>query len=427
MQNSYRIYVNHINDKVKSFGVEYLNGKASGNYKPVSINKQPIPKGQRHAKILSYANSLIVLNHKKANRNTIYQYLVVFNNNPEEVQEPLPESELKQIFNDAWNNIEKSNTDISNNNNNSVEADTKNKKELVIKKAKDNIIKFFIDEYKEPYVAIQVYDHLEILQLYSGRFRDWLSRLIYKEDNEVIDSNVFRDSIGILNAEAIFDSGDPIKLNLRVAQRIEPVIAGDVSDAGDTSFRILWYYDLTNNNHEFVEITSEGWKIVKNTELILFRRFNNQAAQVYPLKTEQSDIFDKFIEILLDKNVKEENKTDYRHLLKCYIVTLFIPEISKPVLLPHGSQGALKSTIFEKIKGIVDPSILKTLSFPRDKNEFIQQLGHNYVAYYDNISILKPWISDEICRAVSGSGSSTRKLWTDDDDKIRSFKKMYWN
>jgi hypothetical protein len=298
------------------------------------------------------------------------------------------------------------------------------KAELVIVKAKDNIIKLFIDEYNEAHAAIKVNDHLEILQLHSGRFRDWLSRILYKEENEVIDVNVFRDAIGVLNAEAMFDSGDPIKLNLRVAQRIEPIIAGDAINAVGATIRILWYYDLTNSDHEFIEITSEGWNIIKNIDLILFRRFNNQATQVYPDRGYQFDILDEFIDLLLNKNVKEENKADYKLLLKCYLISLFIPDISKPVFLPHGSQGALKSTLFEKIKDIVDPSILKTLSFPRDKNEFIQQLSHNYVAYYDNISsILKAWISDEICRAVSGSGSSIRKLYTDDEDKIRSFKR----
>ena len=89
---------------------------------------------------------------------------------------------------------------------------------MVIVKAKDNIIKLFIDEYKEAHAAIKVKDHLEVLSLNSGRFRDWLSRILYKEENEIIDANVFRDAIGVLNAEAAFDSGDPIKLNLRVAQ-----------------------------------------------------------------------------------------------------------------------------------------------------------------------------------------------------------------
>ena len=71
-------------------------------------------------------------------------------------------------------------------------------------------------------------------------------------------------------------------------------------------------------------------------------------------------------------------------------------------------------------KMLIDPCIAKTFSFPRDVNELNQQLSHNYVAYYDNISEMKDWISDELCRAVSGSGSSRRRLYTDEDDLIRS-------
>ena len=72
---------------------------------------------------------------------------------------------------------------------------------------------------------------------------------------------------------------------------------------------------------------------------------------------------------------------------------------------------------------LVDPSVLRTLSFPRDKNELIQQLSHHYIAFYDNISRLTEWSSDEICRAVTGSGSSKRKLYSDDDDIIYNFKR----
>jgi hypothetical protein len=60
------------------------------------------------------------------------------------------------------------------------------------------------------------------------------------------------------------------------------------------------------------------------------------------------------------------------------------------------TQGSAKSSLMESVKTLVDPSIIKTLSFPRDKNELIQQLSHNCVAYYDNISKLSDWISDEL-------------------------------
>ena len=72
---------------------------------------------------------------------------------------------------------------------------------------------------------------------------------------------------------------------------------------------------------------------------------------------------------------------------------------------------------------LVDPGVVKTFSFPRGIDELIQQLAHNQVIFYDNISIIKDYISDQLCRAVSGSGSSKRQLYTDDDDIIHTFKR----
>jgi hypothetical protein len=47
---------------------------------------------------------------------------------------------------------------------------------------------------------------------------------------------------------------------------------------------------------------------------------------------------------------------------------------------------------------------------------------HNYVCYFDNVSKIPDWISDQLCRAVTGSGFSKRGLYTDDDDIIYNFK-----
>lgn len=103
--------------------------------------------------------------------------------------------------------------------------------------------------------------------------------------------------------------------------------------------------------------------------------------------------------------------------------SLYIPDIPKPVLMLHGEQGSAKSTLQELIQRTVDPSSITSLIFPREINELIQQLSHNYVAYYDNISFIKEWISDQLCRAVAGSGFSKRELYSNDDDIIYNFKR----
>jgi len=165
-----------------------------------------------------------------------------------------------------------------------------------------------------------------------------------------------------------------------------------------------------------VKVTENGWSIEKIPPM-LFRRYTNQQAQVYPVRNYPPDVFDQFINLL---NIKDE---DAKLLLKCYIVTLFIPEIPKPILMLHGEQGSAKSTLSELIKMVVDPSIIRTPAFSKDNSEFIQKLSHNYLSYFDNVSNIGDWISDQLCRAVTGSGFSNRELYTDDDDIIYNFKR----
>ena len=196
-----------------------------------------------------------------------------------------------------------------------------------------------------------------------------------------------------------------------------------VSKAANDDF--TFYYDLTDSNWSAVKITSQGWTI-ENNPPILFRRYSNQLPQVIPISPQSSfltmddkddTILDKFLRLL---NVKDD---DNKLLLKCYIISLFIQDIAKPILMLHGEQGSAKTTLQELIKMLVDPSIVKTLTFPRDINELIQQLSHNYIAYFDNVSVIKEWISDALCRGVTGSGFSKRQLYTDDDDIIYFFQR----
>ena len=178
--------------------------------------------------------------------------------------------------------------------------------------------------------------------------------------------------------------------------------------------RTTIFYDLTNKHWEAVRITSVGWTIEKAP--IIFRRHNTQP-QVHPSKEYPSDIFDRFMNLL---NVKGEQT---KLLIKCYIIALFIPEIDKPILMLHGDPAGAKSTMEELMKTLVDPSSVLTFALPRDNVELVQQLDHNHVVYYDNVSKMPDWISDQFCRASTGGGSSKRRLYTEDDDKIYNFKR----
>lgn len=278
----------------------------------------------------------------------------------------------------------------------SSQAAKPSKAELVLSLIEKNCSQLFTDEYDVPHAAITVKDHIEVLSIRSRRFRNWVARTIYKEVMMVTDSQTIKDVIGVLSAKAEFE-GEQKTLNLRVA-----------------SFDNKWYYDLTNQKWEFIEITPDSWKLTN--KLIIFRRFG-QLPQVYPSSQYPPDIFDRFIDLF---NIKGDEN---RLLLKCYIISMFIPGVPKVILMLHGEQGSAKTTLQELIKMLVDPSVVKTFAFPKDINEFIQQLAHHYVTFYDNISIIRDWVSDLLCRAVTGSGFSKRVLYTDDDDFIYSLKR----
>jgi hypothetical protein len=269
----------------------------------------------------------------------------------------------------------------------------------------------FLDQFGTPYAAIEVDEHIETLPLKSSRFRNWLCKIFYSNsEGKILTSDNVTNVLSVLKARAEFDSHDTRALNSRVASR---------SEEPNTIF-----YDLTNKNWEYVKITSEGWRIEQSSKItpILFNRRASQQPQVYPAPAsddmyDTDDIFHIFMKLV---NVKGE---DNKLLLKCYIISLFYPDIPKPVLMLHGEQGSAKSTLQELIRVLVDPSSILTLTFPRDINELVQKLSHNYVAYFDNVSSIPDWISDQLCRAVTGSGFSKRELYTDDEDIIYNFKR----
>jgi hypothetical protein len=148
----------------------------------------------------------------------------------------------------------------------------------------------------------------------------------------------------------------------------------------------------------------------------MFVRYN-QIPQADPDRNYEQSIFDKFLGLT---NLKEDQD---RILLKVYIVSLFIPDIPHVILVLHGEKGSAKSTLQTLIKLLVDPSKPVLLTIHNDRTEFIQQLGHNYVAYYDNVKSAPGWLSDEACKAVTGVGNTKRKLYSDDDDIVYEYRR----
>jgi Bifunctional DNA primase/polymerase, N-terminal len=412
---------NFINNICVENGIPYLdrnlngNGKRKGNNNNKTVDDdEKWYEGERHSKLLSKADSLMIKLLNLLPIDDIKE--LIYAKNKKSCVPPLPDSEVEQICKDA----EKYACELTNGNDDDDDKQEKGKQtkaQAALEIANDSIKKLFVDEYQIPHASILVQDHLEVLPLDTKRFRNYLAGELYKRNKTVLDPQTLKAAIGVLSAKAEFESAAPVKLNLRVAQVPRTNVLGNDSP--------IWYYDLTNKEWEFIEITANGWRIItknQDTNLILFNRYRNEIAQVYPSKDYDPQIMDKFVQLMLNEtNVAKEKLEEYSILLKIFVISSFIPDIPKPIAMPYGGQGAAKTTLMELVKMTIDPSSILTLSIPTHVNELIQQLSHNFVAFYDNISVLKDWQSDQFCRAATGSGSSKRQLYTDDEDVIRNF------
>jgi hypothetical protein len=260
----------------------------------------------------------------------------------------------------------------------------------------------FVDQYHTPYAFVKINDHMEVLDLYSLRFQHWVYRKLiwYDDDGRAIlpePTDVTR-VLDYLKAHAEFDAFQKV-LHLRVA--------------GDDNTNSI-HYDLTNPLWETVKITPQGW-LIEKTPTMMFRRYKNQIAQVYPSTEYPDDIFDRFINLV---NVKTE---DSKLLLKCYIIALLIPNIPKAILMLHGEPNSAKTTLLELIKMLIDPCSTRTLTCRNESDELAQLFSHNYLPYFDNLSYISDWMSDAFCRAVTGDSFSKRKLYTDIEDIFYTF------
>lgn len=168
------------------------------------------------------------------------------------------------------------------------------------------------------------------------------------------------------------------------------------------------YYDLGNENA--VRITGGGWQVVECPPV--FKRYTHQKVQVTPVPSGKLDRIFEFI----------NHKPEDRLLISVYLVTSLIPNIPHPLLYVYGDHGGAKTSCCIKIKSVIDPSTTDVLLLNNKRDEIIRNLKQYYSAVYDNISYISTETSDLFCISSTGGGMDKRKLYTDEDSMIMSFK-----
>jgi hypothetical protein len=349
------------------------------------LGKDGVAEGSRNETAASMVGKILSSMDSALWGSLGWDYFVIWNNKN---TKPLPIKELTSI----WESIMRrhlKDTDNMTKSDNSNQAD----KLINITESNKNIV-LFHDNYKDAYISIPRDNHQEIWRCSSGQLKDWLSKVYWEKYKKAPNSDALNTALNVIKGKARFD-GCEIPLFNRTAYK----------DG-------IYWYDLAGRDWKAVKIDENGWNIIDNPPII-FRRYNHQKTQAIP------ETGGNIKDILKYVNIKD---ADQQILFLVWIVSCYIPNFPHPVPYVYGQKGSAKSTISKIVRELVDPSLLDVISFPKNEAELIQILSHNWTVFFDNVSQISENISDLLCRAVTGGSFSKRKLYTDDEDVICTFR-----
>lgn len=254
----------------------------------------------------------------------------------------------------------------------------------------------FRDQNNDPFIAPNG-DGTKIYRI-GGRnrdFRAWLGSFIRNRFHVVFSTGRIDNIAQSLESIALdTECSNQYPLELRMVWR-------DKNNNTDPEL----YYDLGKS---MVRITPKGWFIVARPG-IMFRRFSQQLPQVVP--RDGGNILE------LAKYINLSDRNDIL-LFLVFAISAFIPGYPRPLCLLYGTQGAGKSTPGRLLKRLIDPTSVEGTVLPTNYEDFVRTANHHALLVFDNLSSIKPNISDALARIATGDTFSKRALYTDDDDIV---------
>ena len=240
------------------------------------------------------------------------------------------------------------------------------------------------------YADIAVAAHRETWPVRSQRFRAWLRRRYYDATGDAPSPADLSDALNLLEARAQFDGPDR-EVHVRLAEHNGHIIL-----------------DLADAHWRAVEIGPGGWRVL-NSSPVRFRR----PAGLLPLPLPQrGGSLDQLASLL---NLSSHN--DFV-LVVTWLLAALRPSGPYPLLALSGEQGSAKTVLSKMLRALVDPNAAPVRALPREERELFIAANNGHVLAFDNVSHLRSWLSDALCRLASGGGFAVRQLYTDQHEVL---------
>jgi hypothetical protein len=246
-----------------------------------------------------------------------------------------------------------------------------------------------------PYAVKRTGPNIAVLLRGKGALRAQLARF-YADAyaSRVPSASALADALTVLDGRAA--DKDPEPVYLRLAQQEERIIL-----------------DLGTPDGRCAVIGPDGWAREPRSP-VLFRRTNLTSPIPDPVRA--GDGLDKLRDLL---NAEEK---EFR-LIVAWLVSALIPDLPHPIMALHGEQGSAKSSTAQMLVDLIDPSPAPLRSVPRDMKQWAVTASASWAVALDNVSTIPAWLSDTLCKAVTGDGYVDRVLYSDDDVTVLAFRR----
>jgi len=265
---------------------------------------------------------------------------------------------------------------------------------LLIKHIEDSGIELFHDDRGEPYAKILINSKYEIFPVNLSRFRLWLNRTAYILFGKPLNSDALCSIRDTLAGKACFD-GPEHELHVRHA----------------------WHDDaawIDIGGGRAIRVSPGQWEIVDNPPK-LFRWFPHMKALPEPIRG--GDPW----RVLHYLNISDP---DHQNLIMCYIPAVMIAGVPVPALAFQGPKGAAKTSALRVVKNLIDPSSGLVRGGLSNLEDFSLIAWQNRALFFDNMRQLPDWLSDALCRAITGEGSQKRTLYKDEETTIFEYLRV---
>jgi len=173
----------------------------------------------------------------------------------------------------------------------------------------------------------------------------------------------------------------------------------------------LWL-DLGDQSGRAVRITPAGWSIEPGAP-VLFKRTALNGTLPDPVHGSDLGKLWDWLNVAVDD----------RPLVAAWQIAALFPNIPHPVLGIFGEQGTGKTTATKVLASLLDPGPVPVRKPPRDGEAWVTAAAGSWLVAIDNLSEIPPWLSDSLCRAVTGDGDVRRKLYTDAELSVFSYRR----